>query len=102
MPSHVAYSRTKRWCAARTVSPAASVLDAINPDSLHAFDRDARVHATKLAARLGLNALLSLNFLPRSLDTLPDALSSLLDAGVAAGIPARKLLLEVTRRRDHP
>ncbi len=75
---------------------AASVLDAINPDSLHAFDRDARVHATKLAARLGLNALLSLNFLPRSLDTLPDALSSLLDAGVAAGIPARKLLLEVT------
>jgi EAL domain-containing protein (putative c-di-GMP-specific phosphodiesterase class I) len=75
---------------------AASVLAAVDPASLHVFDRDTRIAAIRLAARLGLKSLLSLNFLPHALDTLPDAVDSMLAAAAAAGIPARSLILEVT------
>ena len=67
---------------------------------LHAFDRAARIQAIGLAAVLGLDAGLSLNFLPASLETLPDAIQSALDAARAAGIDARRLLLEVTEGTD--
>jgi EAL domain-containing protein (putative c-di-GMP-specific phosphodiesterase class I) len=63
---------------------------------MHAFDRDSRIAAIHLAARLGLPGLLSLNLLPQALDTLPDAIDSMLAAAIQAGISPRSLLLEVT------
>jgi blue light- and temperature-responsive anti-repressor len=75
---------------------AASVLAAVEPNCLHAFDRDSRITAILLAARLGLPGLLSLNFLPHALVTLPDAIDSMLVAAEQAGVSARKLILEVT------
>lgn len=75
---------------------AASVLAAVDPAFVHTFDRDARIAAVVLAAKLGLPALLSLNFLPQALNVLPDAVSSVLAAAARAGVPARSLILEVT------
>jgi EAL domain-containing protein (putative c-di-GMP-specific phosphodiesterase class I) len=75
---------------------AGSVFAAVLPDDLHGFDRDLRVRAIELAAQLGLQTMLSLNFLPRALDTTPDAVSSILHAAEAAGVPLRDLILEVT------
>lgn len=80
----------------RSNEPAGAVFDAVDESRLHAFDRAARIQAIGLAAVLGLDAGLSLNFLPASLETLPDAIQSTLDAARAAGIDARRLLLEVT------
>lgn len=75
---------------------AASVFAAVDPAALHVFDRDSRIAAIRLAASLGLPGLLSLNLLPQALDTLPDAVDSMLAAAAQVGIPARSLILEVT------
>jgi blue light- and temperature-responsive anti-repressor len=76
--------------------PASSVLAAVDPPSLHAFDRDARVAAIQLAQRLQLPGLLSVNFLPQALDTLPDAVDRMLAAAAEVAMPIRNLILEVT------
>jgi EAL domain-containing protein (putative c-di-GMP-specific phosphodiesterase class I) len=80
----------------RSNEPAASVFAALQSSELHVFDRAARVQAIALAASLGLNTGLSLNFLPQALETLPDAISSTIDAARKAGVSERKIFLEVT------
>ncbi len=75
---------------------ASEVLSRIPPGQMHAFDRDARIRALQLAAALGLSTRLSLNFLPRSLETLPDALNTTVAAAEEAGVPLRNLILEIT------
>jgi blue light- and temperature-responsive anti-repressor len=80
----------------RSNEPADAVFAAIQSSKLHAFDRAARIRAIGLAASLGLNTGLSLNFLPQSLETLPDAISSTIDAVRKAGLSERKMFLEVT------
>ena len=76
--------------------PASSVFAALEPSQLHAFDRAARIQAVALAASLGLNTSLSLNFLPQSLETFPDAITSTLDAVRTAGLSEQQIFLEVT------
>lgn len=75
---------------------AASVLRQIPADLLYRFDAAARARAIEIAARLGLKTRLSLNFLPRSLDSLPQALDLTLEAARAAGLPPEHLILEAT------
>ena len=75
---------------------AAAVFAAIESSQLHVFDRAARIQAIALAASLGLTAGLSLNFLPQALETLPDAISSMIDAARKAGLSENKIFLEVT------
>lgn len=75
---------------------AGSVLQAVDAALLHQFDRDARVEALELGARLGLGNLLSLNLLPRALESVPDAVDAVLAAGSRASIVPRRLILEVT------
>ena len=76
--------------------PASSVFAALESSQLHAFDRAARIQAVALAASLGLNTNLSLNFLPQSLETFADAITSTLDAARTAGLSAQQIFLEVT------
>jgi EAL domain-containing protein (putative c-di-GMP-specific phosphodiesterase class I) len=76
--------------------PASAVFASIGPAQLYIFDRYARIRAIALAASLGLDVSLSLNFLPKSLDTLPDAVSSTIDAAHSASIPLQRIFLEVT------
>jgi EAL domain-containing protein (putative c-di-GMP-specific phosphodiesterase class I) len=75
---------------------AGSVLGSLPRSQLHAFDRAARMQAIALAASLGLETGLSLNFMPQALETLPDAISSTIDAARRAGISERRIFLEVT------
>jgi EAL domain-containing protein (putative c-di-GMP-specific phosphodiesterase class I) len=75
---------------------AASIFGAIGPQDLHAFDRAARVRAVALAASLGLETSLSLNLLPQSLDSVPDAIDSTIEAAISAGIPTKNIIIEVT------
>jgi blue light- and temperature-responsive anti-repressor len=80
----------------RSNESAQSVFAALQASQLHAFDRRARIQAIALAASLGLDTGLSLNFLPQSLETFPDAISSTIDAVRSAGLSERKIFLEVT------
>jgi blue light- and temperature-responsive anti-repressor len=80
----------------RSNEPAGSVFAAIESSQLHAFDRAARIQAIGLAASLGLNTGLSLNFMPQSLETVTDAISSTIDAVRKVGLSERKMYLEVT------
>jgi len=75
---------------------AASVINAIPADQLYRFDRDARILALELAASLGLDTRLSLNFLPRSLEAFPDAITATLAAARRANVPFENVILEVT------
>jgi blue light- and temperature-responsive anti-repressor len=76
--------------------PASVVFASFDPSQLYHFDRWARTRAIALAAALGIEVSLSLNFLPKSLDTLPDAVSSTIDAARSASIPLQRIILEVT------
>ncbi|MEO8315522.1 MAG: EAL domain-containing protein [Pseudomonadota bacterium] len=75
---------------------ASSVLADVDSSLIHAFDRDARIAAIRLAHRLGLPGLLSLNFLPQALDAVPDAIDSMLTAAADIDLSPRNLILEVT------
>lgn len=76
--------------------PAASVLSRYEGQALHTFDRNARIAAIHLASRLGLDAWLSLNFMPSAMASVPDAIDAMLDAAAAARVEPSVLLLEVT------
>lgn len=76
--------------------PAWSVLRQVPQRHKYRFDQDSREVAIALAARLGLNHHLNLNFLPQGLYASPTAISSTLEAAQRHGIPAVRLVLEVT------
>ena len=76
--------------------PAASVFASLSGARLHAFDRDARIAAIRLASRLRLGAVLSLNFMPGALYSQPDAVSAMLQVAESLAVPTQNLLLEVT------
>jgi EAL domain-containing protein (putative c-di-GMP-specific phosphodiesterase class I) len=80
----------------RANQPAGVIFGAIDPRDLHRFDRAARLRAIELAASLGLETSLSLNLLPRSLDSEPDAIDSTIEAARCARIPATNIIIEVT------
>jgi EAL domain-containing protein (putative c-di-GMP-specific phosphodiesterase class I) len=75
---------------------AASVFSQIPSGQIYQFDRTARIRALELAVRLGLTTRLSLNFLPRSIETFPDAVNATLDAARKAHMPLGNVILEVT------
>lgn len=79
----------------RSNESAAAVFAALKSSQLHEFDRAARVQAIELAASLGLNTGLSLNFLPQSLETFADAVSSTINAVRNAGLSLERVFLEV-------
>jgi EAL domain-containing protein (putative c-di-GMP-specific phosphodiesterase class I) len=80
----------------RSNESAATVFAGVQASQIHVFDRAARIQAIELAASLGLKSGLSLNFLPRALETLPDAITSTIDAARNVGLSERKIFLEVT------
>jgi blue light- and temperature-responsive anti-repressor len=75
---------------------AATVFQQIAPADLHDFDRRARVLAIAQAARLRVPCRLNLNFLPQSLQTSPDAITSIFEAATAYQFPVERIVLEVT------
>jgi len=75
--------------------PAWQVFNQVSPLHLHTFDQTTRAEAIALAARLGIEHPLHLNFLPRSLETSPKAALSAIEAARHAGIAPDRIVLEV-------
>lgn len=78
--------------------PASQVLSKIPPSQLHKFDEESRILALRLAAHLGLSARLNLNFLPRSHETSPHVITSLLKTAESLGIRPGQLVIEILER----
>lgn len=77
-------------------SGAGAVLAAVTPDSRFAFDQLCRRKAVELAARLGVGAKLSINFMPNAVYQPAVCLSTTLAAARRSDFPIDRLMFEVT------
>jgi EAL domain-containing protein (putative c-di-GMP-specific phosphodiesterase class I) len=75
---------------------AADVLAQINEQNRYAFDQACRVSAIELAARLEMDALLSINFLPNAVYQPGACLRRTFEAAERTGFPVHRLMFEVT------
>lgn len=75
---------------------AAEVLSKINEENRYGFDQACRVKAIELAARLGMESLLSINFLPNAVYQPAACLQKTFEAAHRSRFPVHHLMFEVT------
>jgi len=75
---------------------AADVLGQITPEMRYAFDQLCRVTAIRNASRLGMDTLLSINFLPNAVYQPAACLRKTFEAAAKANFPLHHLMFEVT------
>lgn len=75
---------------------AADVLRQINEQNRYSFDQACRVKAIELAARLGMQSILSINFLPNAVYQPAACLQKTFEAAERARFPLHHLMFEVT------
>lgn len=76
--------------------PAGTVFSQVNDDNRYRFDQTCRVKAIQLAARLGLDSLLSINFLPNAVYRPELCIRTTLAAAEQCGFPIERIIFEVT------
>ncbi|HET6805303.1 MAG TPA: EAL domain-containing protein [Frateuria sp.] len=83
---------------------AAGVLAQVNADNLYRFDQACRVKAVTLAARLGIDCHLSINFQPNAVYQAATCLRATLATARRVGFPTELLMFEIVeneRALDH-
>ena len=79
------------------------VLGQITDENRYAFDQACRVKAISLAAELGMNSLLNINFLPNAVYQPAACIRATLEAAARSNFPLTRIVFEVTedeRSRD--
>ena len=76
--------------------PAPSILAQINAGNRYAFDQSCRVRAIETAARLGLEASLSINFMPNAISQPETCIRTTLHACNRHGIAPDQIIFEIT------
>lgn len=71
------------------------ILDQVTPDNTYAFDQACRVKAIELAARLGLDRQLSINFLPNAVYQPSACIQTTLKAAARTGFARDRLTFEI-------
>lgn len=79
---------------------AAWVLGQIDADNIYAFDQACRRQAVRLAARLGMRALLSINFLPNAVYSPDRCIRSTLQECERTGFPVSQVIFEVSESEN--
>lgn len=72
------------------------VLDQVQPEQMYRFDQTCRVLAIATAAELGLQARLSINFIPNAVYEPASCLRLTLAAAERVGFPVERLMFELT------
>ena len=72
------------------------ILGQVNDANRYRFDQTCRVKAIELAARLGLEGMLSINFLPHAIYRPETCIRTTLDAAQRYGFPQERIIFEVT------
>ena len=75
---------------------AGSVLSQLTEENLYAFDQACRVKAIEMAAALGMQQELNINFLPRAVYEPKACIRLTLEAAARTGFPLNRLTFEVT------
>jgi len=76
------------------------VLSQLNDDNRYAFDQSCRVKAIELAARLGLQGQLNINFLPNAVYEPKGCIKLTLETAARHGWPLDKLTFEFTEQES--
>jgi EAL domain-containing protein (putative c-di-GMP-specific phosphodiesterase class I) len=79
---------------------ALSVLSRIDEKNRYSFDQVCRVKAVKLAAKLGMEAMLSINFMPNAVYKAEYCIRTTLAAAQAAKFDTRKIIFELIESED--
>lgn len=79
---------------------AAEILGRVNEENLYAFDQTCRVKAIDLAADLGLQGMLSINFLPNAVYKPETCIRATLEAATERGFPLDRIMFEVTESEE--
>ena len=87
-----AYEALVRGPAAES---AGHVLAQVRPENTYAFDQACRVKAIELAARLGMDRQLSINFLPNAVYEPRACIRTTLNAAARTGFPLDRLTFEI-------
>jgi EAL domain-containing protein (putative c-di-GMP-specific phosphodiesterase class I) len=74
---------------------AASVLAQVHSQNIYAFDQACRVKAIELAAGLGMDRQLNINFLPNAVYEPKGCIRTTLDAAARTGFPRDRLTFEI-------
>ncbi len=77
-----------------------SVLSQVNDHNRYAFDQSCRVKAIDLAAKLDLQGMLSINFLPGAVYNPKTCIRATLEASTENGFPIDRLMFEVTEGEE--
>ena len=91
--SIVGYEALVRGCKGES---AAAVLARINEQNKYYFDQACRVKAIETATRLGLNKLLSINFMPNAVYNPETCIRATIEAADLYGFDIRNIMFEVT------
>lgn len=76
--------------------PAGTIIDRISDDNRYRFDQACRVKAITLAAQLGLEGILSINFLPNAVYRPELCIRTTLEAAHENNFPVERILFEIT------
>lgn len=76
--------------------PAPSVFAHVDETNRYRFDQACRAKAIELAARLGVDTLLSINFMPNAVYRPELCIRATLDAAERYGFPSERIIFEVT------
>lgn len=79
---------------------AATILAAVTPDTLYAFDQACRTRAIECASRIGLPARLNINFLPRAVYEPQACIQATLSAARRTGFPLDRLTFEMVETEE--
>ena len=83
---------------------AGKILGKVNDSNRYQFDQACRVKAIGLASQLGLEGMLSINFLPNAIYQPATCIRATLEAAKELGFPTHRIMFEVTegeRVSDH-
>ncbi|QEQ97849.1 EAL domain-containing protein [Neptunomonas concharum] len=76
--------------------PAYSVIAKVNNDNRYVFDQECRIKAISLAAKLGINSMLSINFLPNAIYQPERCIRTTLKAAKQFDFPTKNIMFEFT------
>ena len=80
----------------KVTKTAGAVLEKVNEKNRYAFDQTCRTKAISTAKKLGLNKILSINFLPNAVYEPEHCIQSTIRAAESSGFPLKNIMFEVT------
>lgn len=77
-------------------APASTILARVHDGNRYQFDQACRIKAVQLAAKLGVQSALSINFMPNAVYQPERCIRTTLEAAVACNFPVERIVFEIT------